>query len=313
MVLSFTDVFSSPNDQTVENQHKYNQCLENPQNQKSGILNGEEIFNNVVNENIVITPFNMNQLKGPMYDFTLASSYYRQRFSFSYCLMKCISELFTYILIEYNVMSIPFILFYDNIYAWKIAGGVFLFYLLVFFSRELPMLTNNIWSKSSQQNYVKEHALPARKYRHSPTLFDYWTGQIISKNDIEIKDDDLIIWVHPGYTYLGLTNEIIGSFDPTIVMQMNARSSIGRCALSVCKCANSGHNFVGRWTLEIQLMSPVCVPLIVGRRYGAITFHKTNPSSSDITTSTPKSQFSQHVAATLDESMNFVLPRLWND
>lgn len=51
-----------------------------------------------------------------------------------------------------------------------------------------------------------------------------------------ISSRDKIIWIGPGETILGHTNEFIGG-RTTVTTMMKARSSIGRNFIEVCKCA----------------------------------------------------------------------------
>lgn len=51
--------------------------------------------------------------------------------------------------------------------------------------------------------------------------------------------EDLIIWVAPGETILGHTEEFIGGRHNVTTM-MKARSSMGRNFIEVCKCAGWG-------------------------------------------------------------------------
>eukprot|EP01132_Coremiostelium_polycephalum_P006189 gene6189-7706_t len=88
-----------------------------------------------------------------------------------------------------------------------------------------------------------------------------------------INDDDLIIWIKPGETILGHTNEFLGGRE-TVTTMMKARSSMGRNFIEVCKCAGWGDvGFVNRWTMEITNNSlHYSIPLVVGRRIAQIIF-----------------------------------------
>ena len=54
-----------------------------------------------------------------------------------------------------------------------------------------------------------------------------------------ISHEDEIIWIAPGETILGHTNEFIGGTESVTTM-MKARSSMGRNFIEVCKCAGWG-------------------------------------------------------------------------
>ena len=88
-----------------------------------------------------------------------------------------------------------------------------------------------------------------------------------------ISDDDLIIWIDPGETILGHTNEFLGG-RTTVTTMMKARSSMGRNFIEVCKCAGWGDiGYVNRWTMEITNNSRhYAIPLVVGRRLAQIVF-----------------------------------------
>lgn len=68
-----------------------------------------------------------------------------------------------------------------------------------------------------------------------------------------IGDDDLIIWVKPGETILGHTQEYIGGRKKVTTM-MKARSSMGRNFIEVCK-VHSNHRIDLR---NLTLDSIVC-------------------------------------------------------
>jgi deoxycytidine triphosphate deaminase len=88
-----------------------------------------------------------------------------------------------------------------------------------------------------------------------------------------ISSSDRIIWLKPGETILGHTNEFIGG-RRTITTMMKARSSMGRNFIEVCKCAGWGDvGYVNRWTMEITNNSlHYSIPLVVGRRIAQIVF-----------------------------------------
>lgn len=93
-----------------------------------------------------------------------------------------------------------------------------------------------------------------------------------------IGPDDLIIWLAPGETILGHTNEFIGGKDVVTTM-MKARSSAGRNFLTVCRCAGWGDvGYINRWTMEIANNSRwYHIPLVVGRRIAQIAFFEVEP------------------------------------
>ena len=101
---------------------------------------------------------------------------------------------------------------------------------------------------------------------------------IYNKDDItrfwKIQEATDVITVFPGETILSHTVEIIGGRN-YIASKMNARSSLGRCGISVCKCAGFGDvGYVNRWTMEITNSLNVSVSLHVGMRVAQISFFK---------------------------------------
>jgi len=91
-----------------------------------------------------------------------------------------------------------------------------------------------------------------------------------------VHPDDRVILLHPGETILAHTNEFIGGRNH-ITTKMQARSSLGRSFIEVCKCAGWGDvGYVNRWTMEITNNSRhYHVPLIVGSRVAQIIFFET--------------------------------------
>ena len=91
-----------------------------------------------------------------------------------------------------------------------------------------------------------------------------------------IPEDRLVILLAPGERVLGHTEEFVGIFDG--VSEMRARSTWGRCGITVALCAGWGDpGYVNRWTMEIANNNPAWVPLLVGERIAQIVFHETGP------------------------------------
>lgn len=93
-----------------------------------------------------------------------------------------------------------------------------------------------------------------------------------------INPQDKIILLQPGETILAHTQEFIGG-KHHITTMMQARSSMGRNFIEVCKCAGWGDvGYVNRWTMEITNNSRhYAIPLVVGRRIAQIVFMDTGP------------------------------------
>jgi dCTP deaminase len=88
-----------------------------------------------------------------------------------------------------------------------------------------------------------------------------------------------VILLKPGETILAHTQEFIGGLKD-ITTKMQARSSMGRNFIEVCKCAGFGDiGYVSRWTMEITNNSQhYTIPLVVGRRLAQIVFFQTPPA-----------------------------------
>ena len=101
---------------------------------------------------------------------------------------------------------------------------------------------------------------------------------VFNENDIKMywkifKAIDLVI-LFPNETVLGHTVEIIGGKN-NIATKMNARSSLGRCGISVCKCAGFGDvGYINKWTMELTNHLDIAVALKVGMRVAQISFFK---------------------------------------
>ena len=91
-----------------------------------------------------------------------------------------------------------------------------------------------------------------------------------------IPEECPVILLAPGERILGHTEEFVGIRDG--VSEMRARSTWGRCGITVALCAGWGDpGYVNRWTMEIANNNPSWVPLLVGERIAQIVFHQTGP------------------------------------
>ena len=95
---------------------------------------------------------------------------------------------------------------------------------------------------------------------------------------VGIRPQDRIILLNPKETILAHTREFIGG-RKHITTQMQARSTLGRNFIEVCKCAGWGDvGYINRWTMEITNNSrSQVIPLVVGRRIAQIVFLETGP------------------------------------
>ncbi len=130
-----------------------------------------------------------------------------------------------------------------------------------------------------------------------------------------INPNDLIIMLEPGEMILASTNEFIGGRGH-ITTSMQARSSMGRSFITVCKCAGWGDvGYVNRWTMEITNGSmDYTIPLVVGRRIAQIIFEETGPILGTDYAKLGKYQSSADLK-TLKNSWDpsMMLPRLYKD
>lgn len=91
-----------------------------------------------------------------------------------------------------------------------------------------------------------------------------------------IEPTDRVIVLEPGDFILAHTIEFIGGRGH-ITTSMQARSSMGRSEITVCKCAGWGDvGFFNRWTMEIENCSKErTVFLVVGEPIAQIIFDET--------------------------------------
>lgn len=86
------------------------------------------------------------------------------------------------------------------------------------------------------------------------------------------------IVIRPGDTILAHTDETIGTRATeagAFVAMMQARSSIGRSCLCVCKAAGVGDvGYVNRWTMEITNFSHAEIVLRTGMRVAQMLFYR---------------------------------------
>lgn len=94
-------------------------------------------------------------------------------------------------------------------------------------------------------------------------------------NRFGVNVGDQVILMAPGATILAHTQEFIGG-RRNVTTMMKARSSLGRCCVTICKDAGWGDcNFTNRYTMEIQNCSKCTLVLIVGQKVGQIVFFRT--------------------------------------
>lgn len=183
------------------------------------VLSDKEILDEIKNGNIVIDPFDNNQLGPNTYNTTLGEWYYK---------VTC------------DQQKLPTYLNPDN--GESIA---------------------KYWDVSLDEN-KNYGAHRAFEITNTDMAKDYYTT--IGKSIILLK---------PGELILGHTNEFIGGLN-NITTVMSARSTMGRCGLSVCKCAGTGDiGYIQRWTMEFENHSIIPHVLEIGSQKSQITFYQT--------------------------------------
>jgi len=162
---------------------------------------------------------------------------------------------------------------------------------------------------------------PFRKEQLNPNSYDVRLGEYYAvenvldhyilpfdensvRNHWKIKKANKEIEIHPGETILAHTQEIIGG-RRNIASKMNARSSLGRLGLSVCKCAGFGDvGFINKWTMEITNHSQhASIYLLVGMRIAQISFFRTGRVLKEY-----KGKYGQGEWTPED-----MIPKLWKD
>lgn len=120
---------------------------------------------------------------------------------------------------------------------------------------------------------------PFRATTIKEVLTALWRGKLMpSLAGQNVALDDQVIVLGPGENILAHTTEFIGG-NQSIDTAMQARSSMGRSHITVCRCAGWGDpGYINRWTMEITNNSvdhPVI--LVVGRRVAQIVFWEVAP------------------------------------
>jgi dCTP deaminase len=132
---------------------------------------------------------------------------------------------------------------------------------------------------------------------------------------VNIPDDEYLIVINPGETILAHTKEFIGGSDNCLTTMMKARSSWGRCFISVCMCAGWGDiGYHNRWTMEIHNRSPrYQIPLVVGRRIAQIIFLATEGTDNLYGVSGKYQSPASHEEMERKWTPDRMLPKMYND
>jgi dCTP deaminase len=129
-----------------------------------------------------------------------------------------------------------------------------------------------------------------------------------------ISSTDKVIWLEPGESILAHTNEFIGS-RRKINTTMQARSSIGRSFLVVCRCAGFGDiGYHNRWTMEIVNCSRYhTIPLVVGQRIAQIVFNETEGTAKCYSTDGKYQSLDDLEIMKAQWKPDMMLPRIYMD
>ncbi len=172
-----------------------------------------------------------------------------------------------------------------------------------------PFKVYNIWSEKQTR---KVWGAP-RKAEHA--VKDILKIEPDFEFDDGVNEDDQVILIAPGETIIAHTVEFIGgvNYDTT---KMQARSSMGRQFIAVCKCAGWGDvGFFNRWAMEISNASQhYYIPLVVGHRVAQIVFDHTGEILGDNYSVDGKYQSSgtlESLKASWDPEL--LLPKLYRD
>jgi dCTP deaminase len=129
----------------------------------------------------------------------------------------------------------------------------------------------NLWEKRApEQLWTGPFQAPSAQ----ELLEDLWgKDNLPTLEGSGLSPDDRIIFLKNGENILGHTLEFIGG-NNQIGTAMQARSSLGRSNITVCRCAGWGDpGYFNRWTMEITNNSQNhSVVLVVGRRVAQIVF-----------------------------------------
>lgn len=149
----------------------------------------------------------------------------------------------------------------------------------------------------------------------SKSVVEYW-GEC---NKAEVADEEAAVKYHvtPGTKYILLnpgdhilahTNEYIGGVN-NITTMMKARSSMGRCNVTICRDAGWGDvGYISRWTMEITNNNKCPVVLPVGKRVGQIVFMWTGSVSNSYSGSYQKEKKLESIIS--EWSPETMLPKL---
>lgn len=219
-----------------EERHKTEITVNIPTVESTGVLNKLEILKHLEQGDIVISPFNANNLGTNSYDITLGEYYWTTRVTTEIGLYEppLQTDYVMYDLAASNVkISDP----YDV--------------------TQMP----KTW-------HIKK-AISVRKY-----MCELRTHMSDASLEMHWQNNSRIIIVNPGDHILAHTAEYIGG-NRNIFASLGSRSSTRRVGCEVCRDAGIGDiGYRSKWTLEISNSTDKPLLLVVGNRYGQMIFNK---------------------------------------
>jgi dCTP deaminase len=140
--------------------------------------------------------------------------------------------------------------------------------------------------------FDEEHIKKHFEHHRAKPLYQA-LGDLAISNLNNYSKDQLVIPMRPGERILGHTYEFIGiASEGTLSMQ--ARSTVGRCAINVCQDAGWGDcGYVNRWTMEIYNNNDRHLFLPVGWRIGQIVFYHSDNVEGEYSSDSGKYQTRQ--------------------
>lgn len=126
-----------------------------------------------------------------------------------------------------------------------------------------PLNNNNILDYWDKLDYVKKFEEFSKE------------EQELIKNEKSLLKDKKFLIILPGETILGHSMEFVGGRNHITTM-IKARSSMGRCNITICRDAGWGDiGYINRWTLEITNNSLVPIILPYQMQMAQIVFFYT--------------------------------------
>lgn len=212
-----------------------------------GILNAIGILRHLVLGNIVIDPFNPEQLGVNSYDVKLGENYYLSWETLRSADEAKISTL--------QVVLGPRGRFRDQ--------------------QSFPLYNPQDGRNPSRMWRGPIQAITLNDFFKHLAVLNQSFGDL-SNPQLYPQDSTRVIILYPGQTILCHTQEFIGG-QHCIVPFMQARSSVGRSGLMVCEDAGLGNSgYISRWTMEVRNKSPQAAQiLVVGNCYAQMAFFPT--------------------------------------